>query len=139
MDQERLIRLYQIIDGIPKTNVKLDYWVTEDHYVSTHGCGSIACAFGFAAQHPDFISQGLRFDYELCSPAYHSSFSYKAASDFFDISYAEAWHLFSPVSYGLERYERIVSSNLSEKEEFLLRLQLFLESFPERLKSNQIC
>ena len=99
--------------------------------VAEAGCGAIACALGFAAQHPDFVAEGLQLKHDSdgfepsCVRA--SSVSerpvvvtgYVAAAEFFGLPYMDAFELFCDQGLGKE---------LSDKEQFLRRLRHLLHT-----------
>jgi hypothetical protein len=51
---------FAIMDGIPSRVIDLDSWTTEQG--KTLSCGTIACAGGWLARHPQFMELGLRID-----------------------------------------------------------------------------
>lgn len=78
-----------------------------DCYVPTEvkaGCGTVACAVGWATAIPEFRKAGLRLfcDSELCHNAYPSfedTRGWGAVKAFFDLEYDDAYYLFDPEYY----------------------------------------
>ncbi len=53
MNRERLLRAYEIIDGIPDSKFNLNDFVIQTGKGSLK-CGTIACAAGWISLHPEF-------------------------------------------------------------------------------------
>lgn len=112
----RLRTLYAMIAGIPDDLIALEEWRgTLDgsgdlsDSALKKGCGTIACAVGWACAYPEFNRQGLRW---RNSPAYAEngnqlSFGWRAVERFFGVSEHMAAFLFSNerVPFGQSRYE----------------------------------
>lgn len=136
MNRERLHQLEEMIKGIPESQLKLLSWVWlsggEFLYVNTHGCGSVACALGFAAQYPPFVEQGLHISMLLNSPiptVNHSAspddgfYGYHAARVFFDLEGDQAVELFKPAT----TTDYVEVGSQSDKKVFLSRLRELLD------------
>lgn len=63
-------------------------------------CGTTACALGWACEIPEFQKLGL-YCYNLMyqTPVFETSFGYRAAALFFDISLEKIERLFCPNEY----------------------------------------
>lgn len=109
---ERLRTLYAIMCGVPEKLVGLDHWRAGDHrwcldreflkYSRRAGCGTAACAVGWAAAHPAFRRSGLTADggIPLLKDSSGSVIAqhWRAVEMFFDLTPCEAQYLFSNVN-----------------------------------------
>ena len=59
-------------------------------------CGTSACALGTAALYPPFQAKGLNIDKGCVSVTYKGHYNFKAAAEFFEISYGKAKAIFYP-------------------------------------------
>lgn len=140
MNRERLIQLYEMMDGIPADQVSMSSWVSKvpfnqrtfpldtnsDALVASHGCGAIACALGFAAQYPPFVDAGLSID-EVdvrLGPRFKNLRGYSAGAVFFDLSLDQADDLFRPVQISAR-------AGGKDKAVFLKRLKTLLYQDPQ--------
>lgn len=106
MDVERFKQAIAIIEEIPDKKLNLRSWQrsysnTEYLYISSmrhDTCGTIACAAGWLALHPDMQEQGLCTGH-AGMPKYHDGIQwhrqFTALQYFFDLSVMDADYLFS--------------------------------------------
>jgi hypothetical protein len=115
MNKERLLTLAAFLDTVEPAKFDLKTWrikteipvegaagvyfeaksdVTDSEL---EGCGTTACAVGWACLMPEFIKEGL--SYKNHSPTYDKSTSWEAVTRFFGISYREADVLFAVSCY----------------------------------------
>jgi hypothetical protein len=89
----RLLLLAEHLDTVPAELFTMSHW----------WCGSAGCAMGHACDVPEFRDLGLyrvRYDVRFCSPNNGWVLSnYDAAEVLFDLTTAQAGHLFNSVSY----------------------------------------
>jgi hypothetical protein len=135
MNHERLKVAIDIIRSIPDDRFSLRLWQTNVDQTNGHttkdwecSCGTIACAGGWLALHPDMRSQGL-YPGRSGEPRIGGFSGYDALAEFFEIGYQEARALFCPRL----PYERKLPhlNPLSDKELWLYRMELF-NSNPDR-------
>ena len=127
MNLERLQHQIEILQKVALAEKKFDMSQWLD--VGPHGCGSSACAFGYACLDPYFQAQGLRLefahrypnedagearrititsvaDFNLVrnrqgrfDPVFGGFSSFDAAAEFYDITVSAASFLFDPDTY----------------------------------------
>lgn len=79
--------MVDLLERVPVSGFNLGTW----------DCGTTACAVGWACKDRWFNRQGLRMvDYR---PMYRDAFSWKAVTDFFELSEGTAVRWFAPQSY----------------------------------------
>ena len=121
MNKERLNKLVDLLENLPKEREKLNYGmdIPTDFdlavWYEKSPCGTSACAIGHAMLHPWFYEQGLKFDYGNDNDtAYHNlepifenglgiHSSWNAVAAFFDISHSDAEMLFQDEGYEHEQ------------------------------------
>jgi hypothetical protein len=120
----RLRAAYAIIDGIPETRIDLDTWRRDSGKIT---CGTIACAAGWLALHPDMQAMGLS---ALLNggPAYQGLEGFGALAQFFGIDTATAGHLFSYMGSYYDPPTCRGSFPWSDKAIWLARVRNFLET-----------
>jgi hypothetical protein len=127
MNLERLQHQIDILQKVAVAEKKFDMSQWLD--VNTHGCGSSACAFGYACLDPYFQAQGLRLEFEhrypnedigearrltiasvadfnlvrnrpgRFDPVFGDYSSFDAAAEIYDITLLAASFLFDPDTY----------------------------------------
>jgi hypothetical protein len=129
---ERLRTLYSMMAGIPSEAIDMDDWrrtetgpwrragdscLTDDKLLK--GCGTAACALGYAAAYPEFKAQGLHYDLGGYRPApvFNGRGGFDAGVAFFGLNREESWELFKKVQS---------TSGKSHKQVFLQRLRALL-------------
>jgi len=120
MNKVRLRKLASVLENyatekkklvVPLDRFDMDHWFRHDYTEpKQRGCGTAACAVGFAMLHPWFQKQGLvpTNDVTLepsaddaclnAAPKFEGTI-YRAIEDFFDIDEEAKRHLFMPGSY----------------------------------------
>jgi hypothetical protein len=140
MNHERLKLAIDIIRDIPANQLRLSLWqapiVGEDdvHRVATRleqtHCGTIACAGGWLALHPQMGKLGLSAGSYYGEPVVRDEKSrglvscYYALAQFFDIRLGEAQALFYPRS-AQEMTNGSPENAMTDKELWLHRMELF--------------
>lgn len=124
MNRERLEQAYAIIDGIPDEAFNLNSWTQEEG--ESLACGTICCAAGWLARHPDNIAAGFKMKRSKmfgngATPSFSGTFGYEAVGKFFGLSSSQAFSLFGT------RYLPPHKAELSDKQLWLLRIRNFLE------------
>lgn len=111
MSRERLERLASLLDTVKPEHFNLTGWYT-GRYTATaeftpdniQGCGTTACAVGWACTIPEFRNAGLYMT-QRNAPAFEALEGYEAVSRFFEIDADKTRWLFSPVPYSIEEYK----------------------------------
>jgi len=123
----RLKTLYQVMGGIPNSVINMDNWRNDqfcgnpsdetliDAAKTDPGCGTTACALGWACAYPTFKRAGLRWGKYGLAPQYKDKTDFEAGAAFFGITEGEAEALFSPTYANY--------SSVSHKKVFLGRLR----------------
>lgn len=126
---ELLKDAYSIIDGIPADLINLDKIYT--NLGERPDCGTIACAAGFLALHPQFQALGL-MPYMEDGIQFEGAFGWyaKVMAELFSLSCVDAIQIFSP--RGSSTYD-VGMSALPHKELFLHRVTQFLK------EEGQLC
>lgn len=118
---------YAIIDGIPKERFELSQWRQGGR--SPNGCGTIACAAGWLAMHPEMQDRGLLPGTagmpEFRNEHGHVSYRYDALALLFGISKIEATAIFSTRFTG-GRFDPSGPEQLCDKELWKARVRNFL-------------
>lgn len=129
MNRDRLQHLITVLENVEhqtSAGFYMGSWATRN---LDHVCGTACCAFGYAALDPKFQADGLKMTAEVwngdegdcvnhdvtsvedmlsipandCWPDFDVCFGFeqgfRAAEQFFDISYPQACNLFDPDSY----------------------------------------
>lgn len=90
MNTDRLLRLADFLDGLPPKKFCIVGWGRK-----YSGCGTVACAAGWACLIPEFVADGLhRFDESNFMPMYKECLGNKALALFFDIDGEKVYDLF---------------------------------------------
>lgn len=99
MNKERLLRLADFLDGLKPDQFDIRDWVSvvgKDGTVG--GCGTVACAIGWATTLPEFREAGLQLKLDTESPGGRIVFrlytGFHAISEFFNIHSSDALRLF---------------------------------------------
>lgn len=105
MNRERLETLADFLDTVDQTKFNLAVWyvgfVPEDFTADAFsGCGTVACAFGWACTIPEFQAAGLRMN-PMGEPSLDGATGFLAAQRFFEIDGETALHLFASSEYQL--------------------------------------
>lgn len=120
MNKERLLHLIEVLESNHETTFDMDSWGADllfrdnERSEVKFDCGFSACALGHAALDPEFISQGLKLDFNDgargCNGTivFQDHIDFKAGEIFFDISEEEAIFLFDPSEY-MDGYEEDAS------------------------------
>ena len=138
MNKPRLQALATMLRSVPPDNFNLDSWrykedldvllgqCVTDEQITSHTCGTTACAVGRACAMPEFNVQGLTYDnWEPLYTCYGSirsmSVGWSAVEAFFDISYKEAQELFTDEGYKYSEYgDSVTPQNVAKRiEEFI--------------------
>lgn len=116
---ELLRDAYQIIDGIPDNQFDLQWFYSfyPGDLPAANDCGTIACAGGWLALHPQFNALGLEAGRE--GPTLDGKYGYKALGEIFNIQEIAAERLFSPRYESREKFG-------TDKAVFLKRLKDFI-------------
>lgn len=139
---EKLKQAYAVIDGIPEKNFDLDAWYTETD--SKPGkkikptCGTIACAAGWLAIHPEFMSKDYRSEatenrYWSAGVIRSRSNAWVGGIDYVERTFGLTWEdadaLFCPA--GDSRYESDLTidqlDKMSHKTVWQRRIKKFLK------------
>lgn len=113
MNQERLERLATALERIAKRPLKnmrfnLREWRSTGLKKNTNGCGTAACAVGYACTLPSFKKEGLYLGDEnessYAGPMFDGHRCWDAVSVFFNLSYSTSMYLFSADYYA--RWQR---------------------------------
>lgn len=110
MNRKRLHILAKFLKNVDRTHFDLGTWCTidggqiKDGRIAKVGCGTTACAMGWAANVPSFNRDGLRLIRTGCrffpiQPKFKRKTGIDAAVAFFDIDNDSACHLFDPFEY----------------------------------------
>jgi hypothetical protein len=121
---ELLKDAYAIISGIPDDNFRLSTWFWLNNGKS---CGTIACAGGWLALHPDMQERGLGVNPRTDFPTFDGDEGYSALGKFFGVGDDDATRLFS----GRHTYDRgLVRPRvyMSDKKLFLARVRKYLSN-----------
>ena len=103
---DRLRTLYAIMAGVPAKRVDMKNWrnslrVSNEEMLA-QGCGTAACAVGWACAYPEFNKQGLFWNDNLWIPVYQGDGGWRAVERFFDLSMDEAKNLFQQLDSGIK-------------------------------------
>jgi hypothetical protein len=113
--KERLLRLADFLDGLLPTQLAMWTWVTSrDADGTIGGCGTVACAIGWACTIPEFQEAGLSFDSREKSPRFNGKHDGSAAAAFFGLAPAEVHHLFYPQFYEDKPTPRVVADRIRD-------------------------
>lgn len=100
MKTELLKDAVAIIRGIPADRLDLNDWQQHNDdaaiLVEQISCGTIACAAGWLALHPDMRARGMGISYISGAPLFEGKVGYPALAHFFGINEDEAQILFGP-------------------------------------------
>lgn len=111
MKKERLLKLAEILKDVKPGLFDISAWV-ERRAANNNPCHTVACAVGWATQHPWFQSRGLCMS-ESGTPYFQEHYGEYAAAAFFGISLLQASYLFTPAGYsGREPTTRRVINRL---------------------------
>lgn len=127
MNKRRLRVLRDHLKTVPKKHFNLSDWVEIDGgeikngAIANVGCGTTACAMGWAASIPEFSKAGLKLarEFGYIAPFYEGLDGFEAARAFFDIDYMDAVYLFAPGQYPLK--------DLNNPEAVINRINKLLE------------
>lgn len=127
MNRERLEHAYAIIDGIPDEAFNLQSWTTKEG--RRLDCGTICCAAGWLARHPDNIADGFhmargRYFESNSHPAFKKHTGYHAIGAFYGIPNSVAFDLFGPRISGF----RAKHAHWTDKQIWLERVRRYLET-----------
>jgi hypothetical protein len=126
---ELLKYAYAVIDGIPENRFNLSV-IAQNNAIrvqnNPHHCGTIGCALGWLAMHPDFQARGLSIDPKgyLCFEGNRCGVS-RAGVGLFGITWQQSEFLFFPPREG-ERG--------NDKEVFQRRVKEFFASISRRIQ-----
>jgi hypothetical protein len=98
MNRQRLLRLADHLDTVPKELFNMRTW-----YTSYRGCGTVACAAGHAAAVPEFKDEGFALETtDDCEkePVYKGHTGFEACSAFFKLDFNTNQRIFTRYSYG---------------------------------------
>ncbi len=102
MHIERLKHMTKLLRSIPPQNFNLTDWTEADEgIVDTQQaieCGTVCCAVGWACSDPWFIEQGLHWG-SYTRPVFGEYCSWSAVEEFFELTEADARHLFDSDCY----------------------------------------
>lgn len=99
--KERLLELANFLDTVPEDRFDFDCYVGGDWKGAQDlGCGTTACALGWACTMPSFRALGARFNWRGV-PTIDNCAPMEVAEQLFGVSYNEACFLFLPMSSGL--------------------------------------
>jgi len=96
VNKERLLKLAEVLEtesrgrvltvpGNGKIGFDLGVYAFHDDENRTHGCGTAACALGYAGLHPWFRRRGVKTDIESGDVKFPGGLNVDAAAVFFDI------------------------------------------------------
>jgi hypothetical protein len=90
--------------------------VTEmgEEVVGDHKCGTAGCAIGYAPLIPELAADGIYAD-EFGGVFFGDSRGYWAAEDFFDLTGADAHHLFNPIRYDVVTERDITPTMVADR------------------------
>lgn len=84
-----------------------------EHWFSEQSCGTAACAMGEACFIPELQDLGLFLDFKygvlIGTPNFQGYTGFRAAAEFFDITYSDAEHLFAAAKYSRQEDPAIVA------------------------------
>lgn len=129
MNRERLEQAYAIIYGIPDEAFDLQSWTTKEG--RRLDCGTICCAAGWLARHPDNIAAGFhmkrgRYLTSTTHPAFQDETGYRAIGAFYGITSDAALILFGPRISG--RWAK--HAHWTDKQIWLDRVRKYLRDNP---------
>lgn len=123
-DYELIKDAYAIIDGIPEESFNLDQWFRP----ARGACGTIACAAGWLAQHPDFNALGLKITHALPVPHVNDrhNLGYHALGEVLGIDYDVAESIFCSreIVSELDPKEKL---SMTDKQLWLTRVRNYLK------------
>jgi len=105
VNKKRLLKLATFLETkVPRGKFNMEFWGTTPR--NTYGCGTAACALGWAGHIPSFKRAGLKTkpDEYGGSVIYDNGvnmkfYNFAAGREFFDLTDEQASNLFSPGSY----------------------------------------
>lgn len=95
MKKDRLLKVAEILEDVKPSLFDISCWFDRE---TGNACNTVACALGWAAQHPWFMARGLCLDGEN-EPYFNGNYGEYAAEEFFDITHTQAAYLFMPDGY----------------------------------------
>jgi len=98
----RLLMLADLLDTVPKEQFDLSCWAHKPKGKRIGGCGTTACAVGWATTHPGFKKAGLRLkkrERHTAVPEYKGHVSWAAVTAFFGVDLRQAGLLFMSAQY----------------------------------------
>lgn len=105
--RQRLARLATFLHRVPREKFDMERWATFDFSPVT-GCGTAACACGWAAH--IFKDEGFRLEHVFggssLRPTYNGAWNWTAIETFFQISYKTSQDLFGAWDEHDNRVER---------------------------------
>jgi hypothetical protein len=126
MNLELFNRAVEIIAAIPEKQINLRLWLSHSF---DENCGTICCAGGWLARHPEMQAQGLycgAYGAPSCKGPNGMIFTeYYALAFFFDMPFPVAASLFDTRSYSRAKWE---SQFKTDKELWLARVELFRQN-----------
>lgn len=168
---ERLRTLYSIMAGIPRSIVYMSAWRTDGtrgvvgsgfgvqtnvnnedlkkhaagHLIKEqgHGCGSAACALGWASAYPEFNDAGLTVHpssgYPLfITPNGNQKLGGDAGAFFFGISIAESESLFKYVSTDEDKKKQGKAIFLKRLRDFLVLKNIITKARSKELEKEEL-
>jgi hypothetical protein len=116
MNKKRLRILAKFLRNVNRKHFNLETWCTvnggtiEDGAIKDLGCGTTACAVGWAASIPSFRRDGFRLIalpvFGLARPTFDEHYDEAASALFFDLNARENAYLFMPFNYGRSDQKR---------------------------------
>ncbi len=125
MNRERLERLAGFLEGLPPEKLDMGRWAggacLDPRSREQGGCGTTACALGWATTIPEFQAAGLKLRERDWGPGFtpcvetpdYDATGFEAGMVFFDLSYTQALHLFEPSEY--PNYEDVSVGQVVER------------------------
>lgn len=138
---ERLRELYSMLWGVPKESLDLGSWRTIKHKGATSrnflqkatqpGCGTTACAVGWACAYPPFQAQGLGFSDSTPVTGRGSQVrsNWNSVQSFFEISFDDAFFIFSRHAgcpTWMKPSDFQPSTRMRDKQVVLARIRMYL-------------
>lgn len=124
MNTEYLLKLADFLDTVPDKSFDIQFWTftkaTKPEGATPGECGFAGCALGWAAHAKLF--RGLRLHENDIQ--YHDLLSYEAAAELFDITYHEAFALFTS---SVEMIPHRLRPNRETPKQVARRIRVFVK------------
>ena len=123
---------YAIIDGVPWSALNLVCWAPYGVKADPYSCGTIGCAAGILAVHPDMNGAGLVASVRG-APVFRHLIGYEALAVFFGTGPYDTYGLFSPRSASYFDTPCALDRFPTDKGLWLYRVRQFLRNKGEHV------